>query len=106
MEVDNSRFETPVTYIFNKSNNDILENIVFIFIFLKNYTLFVDDFLPAIFMEDIYLKNWHNLSLHIFNFNLQTRTIYFNFKPIIETNGIKFLKLTEMCEYLIENVKF
>ena len=47
MEVDNSRFETPVTYIFNKSNNDILENIVFIFIFLKNYTLFVDDFLPA-----------------------------------------------------------
>ena len=105
MEVDNSRFQNPVTYYFNKSNDDVLENIISIFIYLKNYSSFIDIYLNNKFMDDIYQKNWHEIYNHLFYLRFSKYKNTFNLlKPYIEIAGLKFLKLTEMCEYLVENI--
>ncbi len=99
-----ARFNRPVSYIFNKSNNDVLENICFIFIFLNNNTDFIDKNFSVDFMNDIYLKKWNNLCIEIYNYSRSDNKKEYNtFKNIIELNGIKFLKLKEIYEYLIEN---
>ena len=88
MEVDKSRFQNPVTYYFNKSNDDVLENIISIFIYLKTYSSFIDIYLNQKFMNDIYKKDWHEIYNSIFylclvypkvkiNTNLFVINIYF-----------------------------
>ena len=94
-------YQNPVNYFFNKSNNDILENITFIFIFLNNYTTFVDTYLPSMFMNDIYKKNWYNVSIYIYQLKNQIK--FDKYKILLEQNGINFLNLDEIYEYLIEN---
>ena len=105
MNTDLNRFQNPVTYFFNKSNDEVLENIISIFIYLKNYSSFVDICLNYKFMDYIYQKNWHEIYNHIFYLRFSRNKNTFNlFKPYIELNGIKFIKLSEMCEYLVENI--
>ena len=101
----NSRFQYPVPYIFNKSNDEVLENIISIFIYLKNYSSFVDICLNQKFMDYIYQKKWHEIYNHLFYLMFSKYNNTFNlFKPYIELSGIKFIKLSEMCEYIVENI--
>lgn len=103
--MDIYRFQNPVTYNFSKPNDEFLKNIISIFIFLKNISFFVDICLNENFMRDIYQKNWHNIYNSIFYLRFsKNKNIYNSFQQAIEAGGIKFLKLNEMCDYLVENI--
>ena len=93
-----SIYKIPINYHFDKSNEQLLEHISFIFIFLKNYTSFLDK-LDENFMNDIYLKRWKSVSGHLHKLKEDFR----KYKKILEMNGLYYLELYEIYEILSIN---
>ena len=94
--VDNSRYTSFINYHFNRTNQDLINNITFIFVFLQNYTLF---YLHSTFMNDLYLKKWDKIKIHINNL-IKIKNDYHFFQPLLELNGIIYLSLEDMYEIL------
>ena len=89
---ESNRFDKAVPYYFKKTNNDILKNIKDIFTFLSRY-------FDKRIMEKI--SDYQSLSYYILYMSKKYNNEYIQFKPQLLKNGINYLTLREMYEYLI-----
>ena len=94
---DSNRFNNPVPYLFNTSNDNIIENINEIFTFLSS-NIKID----SRFMDYLYYKDYTSLAYLILHMSKVSNKDYLKFKPIFIENGINFLDLRVMYDYLIQ----
>ena len=90
---ESNRFDKPVPYFSNQSNNDILKNIKDIFTFLSKGNL------DKRIMEKI--SDYQSLSYYILYMSKKYNNEYIQFKMLLIKNGINYLTLHEMYVYLI-----
>ena len=102
-----ARYSRPLDYIFNSSNDDVIENIHSIFNILSEKTVLING-LSHIFNEDIRMdlahKKYRYVSQVLYQFySTGYGHLYEIYKPIIEDHGVRFLPLKTIIEYLYEN---
>ena len=92
---ESNRFDKAVPYFSNQSNNDIIKNIKDIFTFLSKGNL------DKRIMETVNNSDYQSLSYYILYMSKKYNNEYIQFKPQLLKNGINYLTLREMYEYLI-----
>lgn len=94
-----AKFAQPVSFIFNKSAGEILDNIQTIFMLLNDQTPFIK-LLNIDFMSILMKKQYHVAASIIYNFKY-FNYIYHNYKPLIESYNVNYLTSDQIYEYLV-----